>query len=129
MFDRALGTIATAALIGASVTLAVFAAGFAVFALAEPLLGAAGAAALVAALGAAIVAGAAALRMMRVENQAREMRNAQSELTALIGDQFKSVLEKHPLAAVGATALAGFLAARNPQVVRELVQAFRAPPR
>jgi hypothetical protein len=126
MFDKALNSLIGITIVCASAALAVFAAGFALYALALPQLGAPGAAAAVAALAALVVAMAGVLQLQRNKTKEREAALAQSELSSVLPEPLRGLMQRHPLAAIAATVVGGLIAARNPRIVRELVAALRS---
>lgn len=124
MFDKALSSLLTATLVCAALALAVFAAGFALYAVALPL-GPAAAAAIVALTAAATVGIIALLHSLRTRKDAQEAAVARVELaTALPGD-VTELMRKHPLAAIGVSLLGGVVAARNPRLIREAITILR----
>lgn len=125
MFDKALNSLIGLTIICASAALAVFAAGFALYALALPQLGPPGAAAAVSGLAAVIVAIAGFARMRRNKDKEREAALAQSELSSAFPEPIRGLMQRHPLAAIAVTVLGGLVAARNPRIIRELVSALR----
>jgi hypothetical protein len=103
--------------------MAVFAAGFSLYALILPQLGAAGAAAvvaLVAALGVSLFALAMALRARQRE---REAAIAQAELANALPNSFGlgEFARERPIVTLAVTALGGLLAARHPALARDLL--------
>jgi len=125
MFDKALNSLIGLTIICASAALAVFAAGFALYALALPELGPPGAAAAVAGVAAIVVAVAGLLHMRRNKDKEREAALAQSELSSAFPEPIRGLMQRHPLAAIAVTVLGGLVAARNPRIIRELVSALR----
>lgn len=128
MFDKALSSLLTAAILCASAALAIFAAGFALYALVLPQLGAAGAAALVAGAAAVLVGLVGLMQLWRTKARDRERAAAQAEFSSAIPEPLRDFMRRHPLGAIAVTLVGGIVAARNPRVVRELVAAFRARP-
>lgn len=124
MIDRALtAAIATAAAAAAAV-LVVFAAGFALYALLEPLIGPAGAAAAVAftaALGLGIFA---LITQQRARQREREAALARAQMEAEMAEQLPfnlgAIARDRPLVMLALTAVSGIVAARNPALVRDL---------
>ena len=122
MFDRAKLAVTVTAALAAAAMVAVFAAGFALYALIEPSLGRAGAAAIVsmaAALAIALFALAAALR---AQTQRREAESAQAELMeelpltlGALGDFARD----RPLVMLAGSAIVGVLVARYPALARD----------
>lgn len=133
MFDKALGQLLGVTVLCAAAALAVFAAGFALYALVLPLLGAAGAAATVAGSAAALVAITGLVLRWRAsareEERTRQQAVAHNELLAVIPEPIRGLMSKHPIAAVAVSIVGGVLAARNPRIIREVIAALRTAPR
>jgi len=117
-----MSAVIVAAAAGAAAVLVVFAAGFALYALVEPELGAAGAAgvvALVAGLGLVIFA-------LIVQHRARKEAEAAALLAAQQAEQLPfglgELTRDRPIVALALTAVSGIIAARNPNLVRDLMQ-------
>lgn len=125
MFDRALGSLISITIVCAAAALAVFAGGFAVYALAAPYVGAAGAAAIVAGIAALVVAIFAVVRLISGKAKEDEAKAAQAELSSAMPEPFRGLMKKHPAVAIAATIVGGLVAARNPRIIRELVMALR----
>jgi hypothetical protein len=121
MFDRAKLAVTATAALAAAAMVAVFAAGFALYALIEPAVGRAGAAAIVslaAALAIALFALAAALRAQTQRREAEHIRaDLMDELPANLGD----LARDRPLLTVTAAAIVGVLAARHPALLRDVL--------
>jgi hypothetical protein len=122
MFDRAVSRIvAVAAACGAAV-MAVFAAGFSLYALLEPRVGAAGASAIVALVAALLVALIALFAGFRARQRERDAQAASHELAhALPVELLGDAVRDRPLVSLAVTLVVGALAARNPGLVRDLV--------
>ncbi|MBC7769132.1 MAG: hypothetical protein H7124_10130 [Phycisphaerales bacterium] len=122
MIDRAMTAVIATAAAAAAAVLVVFGAGFALYALLEPITGVAGAAALVA-LAAAL---ALVIFALIVQQRARK-REAEAALAAArlaeehplgLGD----IARERPLVTLAITAVSGLIAARNPGLIRDLMQ-------
>lgn len=122
MFDKAVSrVIALAAASGAAV-MAVFAAGFSLYALILPGVGPAGAAAIVALVAALIVALFAVFAALRTRQREREAEASRVGLmNSLPAELLGDVVRERPLASLAATVVVGALAARNPGLVRDLI--------
>jgi len=132
IFEKTLMTLAAAAAIAAAAAVSVFAAAFALHAVVQPLIGAAGAAAVVAAVAALIVAIAGLLAARKVEGR-RDHRQAHAapqdfDFTSRIVD----IVKDRPLLSIGAALAAGVFALKNPTLTAAVAKAFmetRQPPR
>lgn len=121
MFDRAMSAVVAAAAACAAAVLAVFATGFALYALIEPQVGAATAAAIVALAAALIVAIYALIATLRARQRDREAAVAQAELIDELPLGLGDIARDRPLLTLGITALGGLLAARHPTMARDLI--------
>jgi hypothetical protein len=119
--------------------MAVFAAGFALYALLLAWLTPAGSAACLAAAAAGFAAIAGAILRGRVERR-RLMEEVERARAAAAGPQplaasstapedISGWLSEHPLVAVAVSALGGFLATRHPTLAGEIIAALRRAPR
>jgi hypothetical protein len=108
----------------AAAALTVFALGFALYALLEPMLSPPGAAAIVA-LAAALIVALVAIAML-LQSRAEERRAAEDRArrAAEAPPGFAGFTQDHPLLGVGLSALAGLVAARYPGLVEQLVALF-----
>ncbi|MET0181325.1 MAG: hypothetical protein ABW199_00410 [Caulobacterales bacterium] len=125
MLEKALNSLVGLTIVCASAALAVFAGGFAVYAIVAPQLGPAGAAAVVAAVAASIVGITGVIRLVRAQQRERESVLARHELAAGLPEPLRGVMQDHPLAAIAVTVLGGVVAARNPRIIREVIRALR----
>jgi uncharacterized membrane protein len=122
MFDRAVSRIVAIAAASGAAVMAVFAAGFSLYALIEPRVGAAGASAIVALVAALIVALIALFATFRARKREREAQAAGHDLAhALPVELLGDAVRDRPLVTLAVTLVAGALAARNPGLVRDLV--------
>lgn len=121
MFDRAMSAVIATAAAAAAAVLTVFAAGFALYALLEPDLGAAAAAAIVALSAALCIAIFALIATMRAKKREREAAVAQAQLMDELPMGLGDIARDRPLVTLGVTALAGLVAARHPTLVRDLI--------
>lgn len=109
--------------------LTVFALGFALYALLEPLLGPAGGAAIVALAGALIVAVIALIMLLRIradEKRAAEERARQANERAA---GFAGFSQDHPLVTLAVSAIGGLLATRYPGLAQQIMSLFNPPRR
>jgi len=121
IFRRALLALMAAATLSAAAAVVVVALAFALYALAEPHLGRAGAAATVA-LVAAILTGLAG---MIVALAARNKRSrAASLLSGGVLERAIAFVRQKPIVAAAAAIGAGLMAARNPKYLGEALRAF-----
>jgi len=121
MFERVSANLIAVVTACAAAILAVFALGFALYALVEPQLGPAGAAASVAG-AAALLIGAIALGLhLRAKQKEREAAVLQAELADSMPLGIGGFAKDHPLVAIGVTVLGGALAARHPKLSRDLL--------
>ena len=126
-------TLAAAAAIAAAAAVSVFAAAFALHAVMQPLIGAAGASAVVAAVAALIVAIAGLLAARKVEGkhdhrQSHAAPQDSFDFTSRIVD----IVKDRPLLSIGAALAAGVFALKNPTLTAAVAKAFmetRQPPR
>jgi hypothetical protein len=121
MFDRAAGALIATVAAGAAAALAVFSGGFALFALIEPTAGPAGAAAIVALAATLLVASYALLAAHRARERAREVEVAQAELMDELPTGLGDLARERPMVTLAVTVLGGVLAARHPQLVRDVI--------
>jgi hypothetical protein len=116
--------ISTAAASAAAV-MAVFASGFAIYALILPTAGPAGAAAivaLIATLGVALFALAVSMRARaREQEREREAQALQAEVLDELPLGLGDIARDRPIVTLAVTALGGILAARHPSLVRDLI--------
>lgn len=122
MMERAVSAVIVTAAAAAAAVLVVFAAGFALYALVEPELGAAGAAGVV-----ALVAGLClVIFALVVQHRARKEAEAAALLAAQQAEQLPfglgELTRDRPIAALAITVVSGIVAARNPTLVRDLLQ-------
>jgi len=120
--ERAVSAVIVTAAAAAAAVLVVFAAGFALYALVEPELGAAGAAGVV-----ALVAGLClVIFALVVQHRARKEAEAAALLAAQQAEQLPfglgELTRDRPIAALAITVVSGIVAARNPTLVRDLLQ-------
>lgn len=122
--DRALAAAITTAAAAAAAVLAVFAAGFALYALLEPIIGPAGAAGAVAFTAALCLGVFALITQQRARQREREAALARAEMEAHMAEQlpfnFGAIARDRPLVMLALTAVSGLVAARNPALVRDL---------
>jgi formate hydrogenlyase subunit 3/multisubunit Na+/H+ antiporter MnhD subunit len=113
----------------AAAGLTVFAGGFALYALVEPRLGPAGAAAIVALAAALIVALVAIVMLLRIRTDERRAAEERARQASEPASGFGGFTRDHPLLTLGATALAGVLSARYPNLAQQLMSLFNPPRR
>ena len=119
--SRILNFAAAFAAVAAAAAVVVVAASFAVYALAKPYLGEAGAAAVVAGVFALVAVIVAWIATRKVKPKARPKADDQSGLDRLI-----VMAKERPLIALGAAAAAVTVLVRNPAIITALVSAFVA---
>jgi uncharacterized membrane protein YdfJ with MMPL/SSD domain len=134
IFEKTLMTLAAAAAIAAAAAVGVFAAAFALHAMLQPFIGAAGAAAVVAAVAALIVAIAGLLAARKAEGRHASHNSGHAapqdsfDFTSRIVD----IVKDRPLLSIGAALAAGVFALKNPTLTAAVAKAFmetRQPPR
>lgn len=127
IFEKTLTTLAAAAAIAAAAAVSVVAAAFALYAVLQPHLGAAGGAAVVAAV-AAVIAGLLAAR--KVEEKAHP---AAAPDAFFFAEKALEMVKERPILTVGAGLAAGIIAFRNPAlaaiVAKALLDSGKPPPR
>lgn len=126
-------TLAAAAAIAAAAAVGVFAAAFALHAVLQPMIGAAGAAAVVAGVAALIVAIAGLLAARKVESRSapRSAYGAPQDNFGL-AEKVVEIVKDRPLLSIGAALAAGVFALKNPILMGAVFKAFmetRQPPR
>jgi len=122
MLDRALTRIVAIAAASAAAVMAVFASGFALYALILPQLGSAGASAVVALAAALCVALFALAMAMRARQREREAEIAQAAVAeALPQFGLGDFARERPIVTLAVTALGGLLASRHPTLARDLL--------
>jgi hypothetical protein len=121
MFDRAMASVIATAAACAAAVMAVFATGFALYAVIEPNLGPAWAAAIVALVATLCVVTFALLAAYRARKRAREAQVAQAELLHELPMGLGDIARDRPLVTLAITALGGVLAARHPTLVRDVI--------
>jgi len=129
MFDRALGAVIAATALCALAALAVVAAGYAIYAALAPAIGPAWAAAAVAAIAAAPLGVGALILQWRSQARAAETARARQELSNAMAEPLFGIVRAHPLASIAATLIGGFVAARDPRLMRDLLALLRSWPR
>lgn len=123
MLDRALTRIVAIAAASAAAVMAVFASGFALYALILPQLGSAGAAAVVALAAALCVALFALAMALRARQREREAEIAQQAIAEALPQGFGlgDFARDRPLVSLAVTALGGIIAARHPALMRDVL--------
>jgi len=126
-------TLAAAAAIAAAAAVGVFAAAFALHAVLQPLIGAAGAAAVVAAVAALIVAIAGMLAARKAEGRhAHRPAPGAPQDSFGFAERIVDIVKDRPLLSIGAALAAGVFALKNPTLTAAVAKAFmetRQPPR
>lgn len=125
MFDRLTSSLVTGAAICAASALAVFAAGFALYAVLLPYLSPAGAAGCVAAAAALLAAIVAWWSKERAERRRLEAEAEQAQLVGALPSEIAGFVADRPLVTLAISLVGGFLAARQPGLIREIISAFR----
>lgn len=125
MFDKAMVALIITAAACAFAAMAVFAGGFALYALVLPSAGPAGAAGLVALVATLILSLAAVAIVLRSRAKEREREREAAIAQAQIVDQMPSGLGEfardRPIVTLAVTALGGILASRHPKLARDLL--------
>lgn len=121
MFDRAMAAVVATAAAAAAVVMAVFALGFALYALIEPNIGPAGAAAIVALAAALVVAIFALIAALRKRKREQEAALAQAQLMDELPLGLGDIARERPILTLALTAVGGILAARHPTLTRDLI--------
>ncbi|MDX2276310.1 MAG: hypothetical protein NW206_12735 [Hyphomonadaceae bacterium] len=121
MFERASANMLATIAACAAVVVAVVAAGFAVYALALPYWGPAGAAAATAAAAALLVGACALFTHHQAKAKEREAALAQENMMRALPLSIGDLARDHPIASVVATLVAGLVAARHPRLSRDLI--------
>jgi hypothetical protein len=121
VFDRAATSMLAAAAACAAAAMAIFAGGFALYALVEPEVGSAGAAAIVAGASALIVGLYAWITILRARAKEREAALQQSALLDSLPLGLGGLAREHPIATLLVSVLGGAVAARHPKMVRDLL--------
>lgn len=121
MLDKAMATVIAAAAACAAAVMAVFATGFAIYALILPTAGPAGAAAIVALIAALGVALFALVVVMRARAREREQAALQAEVMDELPMGLGEIARERPIVTLAVTALGGVLAARHPTLARDLI--------
>lgn len=113
----------------AAAGLTVFAGGFALYALLEPMLGPAGGAAVVALAAAFVIAIIAIIMLMRIRADERRAAEERARRAAEAPAGLAGFAQDHPLLSLGVTALGGILASRYPGLASQLMSLFNSPRR
>jgi hypothetical protein len=120
IFTRLLMAFVAIAAICASVTVTVFAAAFALFALVQPYVGNAGAGAVLAGVFAVIALIVGLIAMPR------RRRRRRGEGPSGVAEDLMDLVRDKPMASAGVALAAGIMAMRNPRVITEVIRAFRS---
>lgn len=126
MMERLFEQVIAVAAIAAASALAVFAAGFALYALMLHWLPPAGAAAVVAGFAALFATGVAAF--VRGRGERRKLMEEVARVRGLKSASPEDIagwLGEHPLVTLAVSALGGFLATRHPTLAGEIIAALR----
>lgn len=113
----------------AAAALTVFATGFALYALLEPLLGAPGAATIVALAGALIVAIIALVMLLQIRADERRAAEERARRASEAPSGLAGFAQDHPLLSMGVSALGGLLSSRYPGLAQQLMSLFTPPRR
>ncbi|MGE0047096.1 MAG: hypothetical protein AB7J28_08230 [Hyphomonadaceae bacterium] len=126
MFERATASLIAMAAVCAASAMAIFATGFALYALLLQWLTPAGSAACVAVFAALIAVGAAWYAKDRAERKRLEAEAEQAHAMAAMPSELSGFLADRPIATLAVSLIGGILAARNPGLVRDVLNALRA---
>jgi len=120
IFTRILMAFVAIAAICASVSVAVFAAAFALFALVQPYVGNAG--------GGAVLTGVFAVIALVIGLLAmpRRRRRRSGDGPSGVAEDLMDLVRDKPMASAGVALAAGIMAMRNPRVITEVIRAFRS---
>lgn len=121
MFERASANLIATVAACAAVVVCVVAAGFAVYALALPYWGAAGASAATAGAAALLVIACAVFTHFRAKQKEQEAEAAQAHMMSSLPLNLGGIARDHPIASLAATLVAGALASRHPRLSRDLI--------
>ncbi len=122
MFERATDDVIALATVAAAAVMAVFAAGFAIFAAFRDIgLSNAWAATIVAALSALVVIIFATVAIMRKKERERADALAREHMMSSLPFNLADVAKDRPIVTVAASLIGGVLAARHPKLARDLV--------
>ena len=120
-FDRAVCTLIAAAAACAAVAVGIVAAGFALYAVTQPVFGNAGAAATVALIAFLIVLTYAFVTAQRARARERAAMSEHAALVDALPRLLGDVARDHPLISLAVSVAGGALAARHPQLTRDLL--------
>jgi hypothetical protein len=132
IFEKTLMTLAAAGAIAAAAPLGVLSAAFALHAVLQPMIGAAGAAAVVAAVAALIVAIAGLLAARKAEGRHAHRPTQGAPQDFDFTSRIVDIVKDRPLLSIGAALAAGVFALKNPTLTAAVAKAFmetRQPPR
>ena len=121
MFERATASLAAIAAMCAAVALAVFAAGFAFYAVLFARFGPAWSAAAVAAAAVLVASVIAVILKVRADRMQLHAEVARANIVSLLPAEVRHFIADRPIATLAISLISGFLAARNPVLMRELV--------
>ncbi|MGE0827735.1 MAG: hypothetical protein AB7O04_00085 [Hyphomonadaceae bacterium] len=124
MFERATASLIAISATCAAAALAVFAAGFALYALALSWLPPAGAAAIVAAVAAGFAGATAWLMRERAERRRLQAEAEGARMLGALPAELAGFLADRPIATLAVSLVGGLVAARNPTLLRDLLAAF-----
>jgi hypothetical protein len=108
--------------------MAVFAAGFALYALLVPIVGPPGAAAIVALVAALAVALFALFAALRARKREREQAAAQEHMMSKLPAELGDIVRDRPMVSIAVTLIGGIVAARHPSLARDRSRSPRASP-
>ena len=122
MFERATDDVIALATVAAAAVMAVFAAGFAIFAgFRDAGISDAWAAAIVAALATVIVGVFAAVAIIRKKAREKEKAEQQARLMESMPNGLSEMARDRPLVTLAVSLVGGALAARHPSLARDLL--------
>ena len=121
MLDRATDDVIALATAAAAAVVAVFAAGFALYAAFLPVVGSAWAAFIVAGSAALVVVMLALFANLRIRSKQRAAEEAQADLARQLPSTIANIARDHPIAALLTSVIGGAVAARHPRLARDLI--------
>jgi hypothetical protein len=121
MFERAAASLIAVSAMCAAAATAVVAAGFALYAALLVRFGPAWSAALVALAGAVVAAVLAVVLKLRADRRQLHADLVRTNIVGLLPAEARHFIADRPIATLAISLLSGFLASRNPTLVRELV--------
>jgi dihydroxyacetone kinase len=126
MFEKAAASLIAVSAMCAAAGMAVVAAGFALYAALFVRFGPAWSAALVAVAGAVVAAVLAVVLKLRADRRKLHADLMQTNIVSLLPVEVRHFIADRPIATLAISLLSGFLASRNPTLMRELVSVLHS---